>query len=95
MQKLISQRAMAAKYGENPCTISIALNAAGVKPVSISDGQHPRLLYNEHDAVQALMLLFMDRAENHIRKAEGWKKASKRAKQIYQEGLKDEQGSAD
>ena len=72
MEKLISQEQLAEKYKENRCQISTALINGGVYPVQMSEKKHPVKLYNEYDAVMALVAYYNKRAEGHIDIAKKW-----------------------
>ena len=84
--RLMSQKELEEKYGENRGAFSHAMNLAGVKEAMVSeDKKWPVKLYREGQAVAAIALLYLQRGEDHARKAEAWRAESEKTLRKYWE----------
>lgn len=86
-EKLLSQKQLAEKYDVDQATVSLALRLLDVKPAEIADTKGRKTgMYNERDAVDALVRLFEKRKDDHKMRMQEWQARIDRMKIIYVEG---------
>ena len=86
-ENLMTQAEFAKKYGENTCTVSLAIGAAHVESRGkINSGKGRRNVYDEGMMAEALAGLYRNRKMIHLRRAAGWESTAEAVMQIYREG---------
>ena len=86
-EKLMSQAELAEKYGTDTGTISLALRLYEIKPAEMMGTKRRRTgLYNERDAVEALIKLYEKRKLNHYKMLQEWQARIERMKVVYEKG---------
>lgn len=85
MGREITQSQLEKKYGTYKTDVSRALKYGKIKPIRTTKGKWPQKIYDEHDAVFALIRMYAARLEAHKQKALKWKDRIEKAQAIYKE----------